>query len=352
MSRLRQLGVVGVGGAVLVAAAAGGAWAWVEWVTGGVLTAPHVVHAGEFPIPFPLSESELSALRAEKLAALASAEPVGEAEGAVSEPPADPLAGVDLDALARERAAARGKHLVESRYACIVCHGVDFGGGEMINDSMIGTIMGPNLTLGEGSVTKDYAAKDWDRKVRHGVDPDGMAGFMPSEDYQLMSDRELSDIVTYIRSSPPVDRAMPPVRYGPLGKVLLATGQITLAADRVAQKDTHSLEPPPEGATVEFGLHLSGICTGCHRPGLEGGAIPGGAPDWIPAANITPHEQGLKDWTFEDFSKVMRSGITKSGATVRMPMSMIVPYTARMNETELRALWVYLQSVPPRPDGA
>jgi hypothetical protein len=69
-------------------------------------------------------------------------------------------------------------------------------------------------------------------------------------------------------------------------------------------------------------------------------------------ANITVHEQGLAGWTYEDFAKTMRSGITKSGAPVRIPMAMIVPYTARMNDTEMRAIWEYLQTVPAKPDGA
>jgi hypothetical protein len=166
-----------------------------------------------------------------------------------------------------------------------------------------------------------------------------------------MSDRELSDIVSYIRSSPPVDRRMPPVSFGPLGKVLVATGQIVFAADKLHQGDTHPVEPPAEAPTAEFGRHLAGICTGCHRAGFEGGPMPGAPPDWTVPANITPHEQGLRGWTYEDFAKTMRSGVTKSGAPVRLPMSMIVPYTARMNDTELTALWTYLQTVEALPDG-
>ena len=50
-----------------------------------------------------------------------------------------------------------------------------------------------------------------------------------------MSDQELSDIVTYIRSVPPVDNEVPGVALGPLGKVLVATGQLPLAVERIRE---------------------------------------------------------------------------------------------------------------------
>src|SRR5690349_2943947 len=71
-------------------------------------------HDASFPIPFPLSAAEIEALRAERVAAGASA--------------ADPLAGVDLQAAALARAIARGEHLVTTRVSCGACHGTDFGG--------------------------------------------------------------------------------------------------------------------------------------------------------------------------------------------------------------------------------
>ena len=71
------------------------------------------VHKAEFPIPFPLKDDELAAFRAERIAAGASA--------------TDPLAGVDLQAVAFERAIQRGRHIVNSRASCNGCHGKDFG---------------------------------------------------------------------------------------------------------------------------------------------------------------------------------------------------------------------------------
>ena len=52
------------------------------------------------------------------------------------------------------RAINRGKHLVKSRVSCDACHGVDFGGAAVVDMAIVGRWVAPNLTSGEGSVTK------------------------------------------------------------------------------------------------------------------------------------------------------------------------------------------------------
>lgn len=280
-------------------------------------------HAATFPIPFPLTETELVELGLEE----------------------DPGSAIAL-----ERAIERGEHLVTARYGCGDCHGADFSGGVMIDAFPIGTILGPNLTTGDGSATIDYETSDWDRIVRHGVKPDGRPALMPASDYQLMSDQELSDIVVYIRSRPPKQAQVVPPELGPMGKVLLATGQIPLAADLLPSHGVpHNTFPPEATVSVEFGRHLAGPCIGCHGERLAGGPIPGGDPSWAPAANLTPHEEGLAAWTFDAFRAAMTEGIRPDGTPLRAPMDLIVPYGNEMTDVELEALWSYLRSVPPLP---
>src|SRR5512135_2640201 len=165
------------------------------------------VHTVDFPIPFPLSEDELAALRAERIAAGASA--------------AEPLAGVDLQDAALKRAIERGRHLVESRTSCNGCHARDFGGGVIIDFALVGHWVAPNLTLGEGSVTRGFTATDWDRAVRHGVRHNGRTSSMPAKEFVNLSDHELSDIVSYIRSMPAVNRDPGVVKLGPVFAFLL-----------------------------------------------------------------------------------------------------------------------------------
>jgi mono/diheme cytochrome c family protein len=260
---------------------------------------------------------------------------------------AEGIAPEDADRIALERAIDRGRHLVEARYACGECHGGNFGGGVMVDVFPIGTLLGPNITTGAGSKTLAYAPSDWDRIVRHGVLPDGRPSAMPSVDFARMSDQELSDVVAYIRSNPPVDNQVPAPTLGPLGKVLVATGQIILSATEIeSHTATHLVLPPEAAPTVEFGRHIAGVCTGCHAQNLAGGPIAGGDPAWPPAANLTPHATGMAGWTLDDFSQLMTEGTKRDGTAVLPPMNGIVPFGRNMTDVEMEALFLYLQSIP------
>ncbi|MBM4184413.1 MAG: c-type cytochrome [Gemmatimonadetes bacterium] len=301
---------------------AGGLYAWASIRTTRMLTRIVDTHQVDFPIPFPLTEAEIA-----ELASPDSAR-----------------------AVALARAIERGRHLVDSRYVCTECHGANFGGGVMIDDPAIGTALGPNITGGFGSRVWEYDTADWDRTIRHGVGPSGRPLVMPAEDFQLMSDQELSDVVAYVKSVPPVENEVPAVTLGPLGKVLLALGEILLAADVIPSHTApHSVFPPASEATVEFGRHLSGVCTGCHRPDFSGGPIPGGDPSWPPAKNLTPHESALGSWSFDDFARSLREGTRPDGTGVLEPMAAIVRYTRNMSDTEVQAIWNCLQTVPAVP---
>ena len=302
-----------------------GGYAWAKGKSAAILGRTIDSHTADFPVPFPLDSAEIAA---QALTPEAASE------------------------LAWARAVERGRHLVESRYSCTDCHGQGFGGGTMVDDVMLGRLLGPNITAGRGGKTAQYTAADWDRIVRHGIKPDGKPAAMPSTDFQAMSDQELSDIVVYIRSRPTVDAIVPPVSLGPVGTVLVATGKIPLSADLIGDHARdHAVLPPPEEATVEFGRHLAAVCAGCHGPGLVGGKVSGGDPSWPAASNLTPAPEGLGAWTYEHFVGAMRGSRRPDGAALQAPMDAVVGYTREMTDTEMEALWMYLRSLPPTAVG-
>lgn len=86
-----------------------------------------------------------------------------------------------------------------------------------------------------------------------------------------------------------------------------------------------------------------------HGEGLSGGPLPG-APSSLPVlVNTTPHESGIAGWTYDDFDRLLTTGIRKDGG--KLDPFMPIEAISKADETEKRALWAYLQSVPPRPDG-
>jgi cytochrome c553 len=171
-----------------------------------------------------------------------------------------------------------------------------------------------------------------------------------------MSDQELSDVIMYIGSHPAVDNVVPEKSLGPLGKVLVATGQLRFSADVIESHTAeHPVLPPATEVSVEFGRHMAGICSGCHGANFAGGPIPGGDPAWPPARNLTPDPSGLGSWEYEDFIGAMREGVRPDGTALRPPMDVMPIYAQQMTDVELQALWTYLQSLPPvaaAPEGA
>jgi mono/diheme cytochrome c family protein len=298
-----------------------GVYVWASMTASGLRAQTFTTHSVDFPIPFPIDAAEVTAM---KLTPEAAAQ------------------------LATQRAVERGQHLVKARYTCRACHGANFGGGVMIDAFPIGHLLAPNLTLGTGSRTAEYQPRDWDRIVRHGVLRDGHPAVMPSEDFRQMSDQELSDIISYIRSLPPVNNTVPPSTFGPLGKILLATGKIKFAANTIPSHTApHAVAPPTTEVSAEFGKHLSTVCLGCHGPDLSGGPIAGGDPSWPPARNLTPDATGLKGWTYDQFVTTFTQGRRPDGTALRAPMSDVVSYGKSMTDVERQALWAYLQSLPP-----
>lgn len=255
---------------------------------------------------------------------------------------------IPTDAIAIER----GRHLATAIGKCIDCHGDDLGGKIVIDDPAVGLLAGPNLTRGAGGRAPELHDTDWVRAIRHGVKRDGEPiALMPSDEYWHYDDDEVAAIVAYVKSVPPVDRTMPSVTVGPIIRLLNVLGQVELAA----QKIDHTAErpdAPPAGPTAEYGSHLvkTGGCIGCHGPGLSGGAIPGAPPDWLPARNLTRHATGLATWTEADFFRALRTGVRPDGSKLN-PSYMPWKATALMKDDEIRALWKYLATVPPREIG-
>lgn len=263
-------------------------------------------------------------------------------------------AAVPIPALDDSAAIATGRHLAVTR-GCADCHGANYGGKTFIDDPMMGTITGANLTSGRGGIGAHYTDADWVRALRHGVDPQGKPlVFMPSDEYTHLSDEDLGALVAYLKQLPPVDNVVPEPAPGPMARLLAvraAGGVPTLAAEQIDHEAARSREAaPPPRANAQYGAYLAPTCTGCHGQDFAGGPIPGAPPDWPAAANLTPHPtSGLGTWSIVDFIRALRTRRRPDGSHISdvMPAAM-----SQMTDTELGALWAYLQTLPPQADPA
>lgn len=244
----------------------------------------------------------------------------------------------------------RGRYLANYVSVCVDCHGDNLAGGVVVDDAALGRIVAPNLTTGQGGRGGQLRDSDFVRVLRYGILPDGTsAKVMPSDDYQHLSDSDLAAIIAYVRSLPPQDSDLPTPTIGPLGRVLLATGQLPIImAERVNPQTQRAAVTA--GVSVEYGKYLANIagCTGCHGPGLAGGPIPAAPPDWPLAANLTP-SGAVGKWSEADFIKTIRTGISPAGKALDVTMPW--PRYGNMTDDDLKALWAFIQTVPAKPAG-
>lgn len=244
-------------------------------------------------------------------------------------------------------AVARGQHIAKTR-GCVDCHGADLAGAKVIDDPAMGRLYGPNLTRGRGGLASTVTDIDLVRAIRHGVAPDGRGLFlMPSNDYARFTDADMGDLLAYLKALPPVDRASEPLNIGPVARALVVAGKIRLAAEMIDHAGVRPDVVVP-GVTVAYGQYLAAGCTGCHGANFSGGKIDIGPPDWPPARNLTPAGDVAK-WSEADFLTALRTHVRPDGSKI----SEVMPAAfGQMNDTELKALWMYLRTLPPAVTGS
>ena len=138
---------------------------------------------------------------------------------------------------------------------------------------------------------------------------------------------------------------------GPFGPAQLKPEFDACAAAAIAGTSVGSLPHPPPGGLQAYVVSAVGHCGECHTPrnrfgGLQkqywlaGGANPDGEGR-VP--NITPHRDGLADWSARDISRYLKSGFTPEYDTVGGSMahadpSAEYPAVAVALDAELRAV--------------
>ena len=265
---------------------------------------------------------------------------------------------------------SRGKHLFYGAAHCAGCHAprsevARLQRGEEVLPSggedfalPLGMVYAPNITpdhaTGIGALTDGELA----RTLRFGVKSNGMAliDFMPFYD---LSDNDLTALISFLRSLPPVQNERPENDWNFFGKAMFAFGMFKPMGDAIVPL------APPEGATAEYGRYLAesiANCKGCHtkRSMVTGqftgeeyaGQMTFGVLDensvvdnnrYIVTPNLTPDSESgrMSQWTLEMFIERFRIG--------RVIPESIMPWGqySRMTDQELTALYLFLQSLPP-----
>lgn len=239
---------------------------------------------------------------------------------------------------------AKGRKLTVT-YGCQDCHTENLGGRIMADDPAFGRLVSSNLTSGTGGVLARYDNRGLDAAIRDGVAWDGRKLIiMPSLEYASLADDDVAAIIANLRQRAPVNRELPKVALGPVGRGLIAAGKIPVAYDVIDHTRTTLAHAPTTGS-VETGRYLASGCVGCHANDYGGGPIPGQPADAKHSANITP-SGNVGKWTREQFIAAMRDGKRPDGTVI----DSLMPWKAfgKMSDDELQGIYLYLRTLPPK----
>ena len=268
----------------------------------------------------------------------------------------------DVTASTDSAVIARGHYIVRGLAPCASCHGDPKQREAAENGEEIALSGGYEFNIPPGkfrarNITPDptgigtFSDKAVGRALRYGVGHDGRA-LLPFMEMQGLSDEDLTAVVSYLRSRPPVHNEVPMHEYTLLGKIVKAT----VLANPVGPKET-PLKVSPHGANVENGRYIVesvALCGSCHtQRNMATGAFEGprfgGATgfdatdslSWSPP-NITSDSTGkLSQFTEDEFVARIRAGRVIPGSP--MPWQSF----RTMHEEDLRAIYRYLKTVPP-----
>jgi cytochrome c553 len=236
-------------------------------------------------------------------------------------------------------APARARHLYVTR-GCGDCHGEDGRGQPLFADPAI-ELVAPNIS--PAGLGARYDADRIAAAIRHGVAADGRPLlFMPSTDWDEMSDEDTAAIVAHVLALPPVEHDPGRTTVRPLGRVLYLLGLFPLLPALDIDHEPRPRRAPRAAATPQYGFYVAQTCTGCHGQDFRG--LRHGPPGTPRSSDLRPGA-AMAGWEEADFVRAMREGRRPDGSELHpfMPWHTL----GQMDDVELGALWKYFETLPP-----
>jgi mono/diheme cytochrome c family protein len=231
-------------------------------------------------------------------------------------------------------------------------------GGRCLN-TYAGTFHVPNISPDDETGIGAWTMLDFVNAMKCGVGPGGVHLYpaFPYTSYQRMTFEDLIDLKAYLDTLPAVRNNVPAhelrfpysVRRGlGLFHLLYVDGE-TFAADPEASDEIN------RGAYLVLG---PAHCGECHSPrNALGGIIASQAfagarkPEGkgrVP--NITPHDDGIGDWSEADIAYLLETGTTPDFDVIGDIMVPVQENMAKLTAEDRKAIAAFLKSLPSRPD--
>lgn len=222
-------------------------------------------------------------------------------------------------------AVARGERLA-AIYGCTGCHGKDLAGSgyAWVEPGFI-RLHASNLTLR----LPVYSDAEIARAIRRGFDNRGRPLWdMPSHGFTAINDRDMADVIAFLRAHEPKGQAPPPLWFGWRARWDIVTRElepIPVLADRA-----RAAPPVDLGPAFARGRYLARTaCAECHQPDLKG-------------RDKTPDLMIAAAYELEGFARLMRTGVAADGKQRRLMSDVSRSRFSRFTDEEIAALHAYL----------
>ena len=251
---------------------------------------------------------------------------------------------------------------------CASCHAGDKAEGEELLKlggghglvTPFGTFFASNISTHPDQGIGNWSQADFANAMLRGISPDGSHYYpaFPYASYARMKPADIADLWAFMQTLPAVDTANRDHDLALPFRLRLGIGlwkRLHLSKAPVVAIDESD-------AQLVLGRYLAegpAHCGECHTPrdlsgGLDTARWMSGAPapegrGRIP--NITPHQDGVGDWTAADIAYALESGFTPEFDSFGSTMAKVVKNTAKLSADDRAAIASYVRALPAHPDG-
>ena len=258
-----------------------------------------------------------------------------------------------------EETIARGKALVEAG-DCASCHTADpakpFAGGKRI-DTQFGGVYSANLTPDRDTGIGDWSDADFYGALRLGADPDGSHYYpaFPYPYFTRLTRPDIAAIRAYLATLTAFRGETPPpeLRFPANFRVLMIAWNYLFFRPGIFEPDQSKGTDWNRGRYLVEGL---GHCGACHTPknifgaDKRGHAFSGGlVQGWFAPRLDAAERSGLKSWSVDDIAEYLKSGRNGKSHADGLMAEVVVNSTSKMSDADVRAMAVYLKSLPAGP---
>ena len=254
----------------------------------------------------------------------------------------------------------RGKRLFDVT-GCAFCHAdPKAAGNEMLVLSggraflsKFGTFYAPNISPDPEFGIGGWNNLDFVNALQKGLSPEGQHYYpvFPYDSFLRMSVHDIIDIKAYLFTLPPSKAIVKPHELP-----FFMRSRRSLGLWKAAFLREGAIIPVPQQiARGQYLVEGPGFCADCHTPrnflgGMKhnlwlSGNFDGVAKMYFP--NLTPHADGLKDWSVDDIAHYLKTGIKPNAPPSKHGvMAEIIENTMNLTDADRQAIAAYLKSIP------